>query len=90
MIVNTIKTNKQIGISKISYNVVIKDQLEKGIFEKIGEDVIHGRVYYSAPHAVLTPQKSTSTLRVVYDSSAKTNTEKSLNKCIIEACDFFY
>ena len=63
--------------------MVIKEQLEKGIIEKVDGTMSDGRIYYIPHHAVLTPQKTTTKMRVVYDASAKPKEHyKSLNECL--------
>jgi len=65
------------------YNAVIEDQLDKGVIEKVTFGDHDGMVHYIPHHAVITPQKTTTKLRVVYDASAKTRKEnKSLNECL--------
>ncbi|XP_052784398.1 uncharacterized protein LOC128220159 [Mya arenaria] len=65
------------------YNTVIEDQLEKGVIEKVNFGDQDGVVHYIPHHAVITPQKTTTKLRVVYDASAKTRNENhSLNECL--------
>ena len=65
------------------YDMVIKEQLEKGIIEKVDGNMSDGRIHYTLHHAVLTPQKTTTKMRVVYDASAKPKEHyKSLNECL--------
>ncbi|XP_052764085.1 uncharacterized protein LOC128206006 [Mya arenaria] len=65
------------------YNTVIEDQLEKGVIEKVNFGDQDGVVHYIPHHAVITPQKTTTKLRVVYDASSKTRKENhSLNECL--------
>ena len=66
------------------YSAIIQEQLEQGIIEKVcsksKQDVIQ---HYIPHHAVITPTKSTTKVRVVYDASAKTRQmNKSLNECL--------
>ena len=66
----------------LRYDQVIKDQLNKGIVEKVTEDNSN-RKHYIPHHAVINTEKSTTKLRVVYDASAKTKKgNKSLNECL--------
>jgi hypothetical protein len=66
------------------YDKVIKDQLQKGIIEKVDDTMMEGKKHYIPHHAVLTLQKTTTKLRVVYDASAKTKPDyKSLNECLL-------
>lgn len=65
------------------YNNVIQDQLKKGVIEPVDESMKDGKVHYIPHHAVVTPQKTTTKLRVVYDASSKCRPEfKSLNECL--------
>lgn len=65
------------------YDGVIQEQLSKGIVEKVPDHASTGLKHYIPHHAVITPQKTTTKLRVVYDASAKTLPEhKSLNECL--------
>ncbi|XP_063415828.1 uncharacterized protein LOC134697479 [Mytilus trossulus] len=65
------------------YNSVIQDQLDKGIVEKVEEDSTEGLKHYIPHHAVITPNKTTTKLRIVYDASAKPNNDvNSLNECL--------
>ena len=57
------------------YDNIIKDQHEKGIIERGDEK------HYILHHAVFTPAKDTTKVRIVYDASAKTKkTNLSLNE----------
>ncbi|XP_060551271.1 uncharacterized protein LOC132712851 [Ruditapes philippinarum] len=64
------------------YDNVIEDQKQKGIIEKVDNKTReNGLVHYIPHHAVVTPSKSTTKLRIVYDASAKTKqSDKSLNE----------
>lgn len=65
------------------YDAIIQDQLSKGIVEKVDENTEKGLTHYIPHHAVVTPQKTTTKIRVVYDASAKTSKDnKSLNECL--------
>ena len=64
------------------YDAVIKDQLQKGIIEKV-EDNNAWRKHYIPHHPIVNPDKATSKLRIVYDASAKAKRgAKSLNECL--------
>ena len=67
-----------------AYAAVIQEQLERGIIEKVTDKSPEGpRKHYIPHHAVVTPTKTTTKVRVVYDASAKTKqTNKSLNECL--------
>ncbi|XP_045187494.1 uncharacterized protein LOC123545213 [Mercenaria mercenaria] len=61
-------------------NNVIKEQLSKGMSEPVETNSTGDLVHYIPNHAVITTQKSTTKLRVVYDASAKTKAEnRTLN-----------
>lgn len=65
------------------YDNIIQEQLENRVVEKVKRSVADGRKHYIPHHVVVTPQKSTTKLRIVYDASAKTKSEHlSLNECL--------
>lgn len=67
------------------YQAVLDDQLKKGIIEKVDKACITSPhlQHYIPHHAVITPDKATTKLRIVYDGSAKTRKEqKSINECL--------
>ena len=56
-----------------SYTAIIQEQLERGIIEKVTSESVEGpNKHYIPHHAVITPTKTTTKVRVVYDASAKT------------------
>ena len=62
---------------------MIKEQLSKGIIEKVDEKDLPKRRHYISHHALISPNKSTTKIRIVYDASAKKkNGMKSLNECL--------
>ena len=62
------------------YSEVFDDQLRKGVIKKIDKSAT-GLVHYIPHHAVVTPTKSTTKLRIVYDASAKAKqSDRSLNE----------
>ena len=66
-----------------AYDEVIREQLERGIFE-VNEDpfeVNDARVHYLPHHAVIRNEKYTTKLRVFYDASAHDN-GPSFNDCL--------
>lgn len=66
-----------------TYDSIIKDQLNKGVIEKVDSSVSNNLIHYLPHHAVINPQKPTTKLRIVYDASAKSRKEnKSLNECL--------
>uniref|UniRef100_A0A1I7VQ92 Reverse transcriptase domain-containing protein n=1 Tax=Loa loa TaxID=7209 RepID=A0A1I7VQ92_LOALO len=64
------------------YDEYIKTLLEERIIERMKNQNETWRVSYLPHQAVITPQKSTTKLRVVFDASAKTNEGPSLNECL--------
>ena len=67
------------------YAKVIADQERLGIVEKVTENTVISTVKHYLPHQpVLTPGKSTTKLRVVYDASARSSrSASSLNQCLL-------
>ena len=67
-----------------AYDEVIQDQLEKGIIERVSpnEESPVGKTCYIPHQAVIKKDRDTTKLRVVYDASAKTRDEPSLNNCL--------
>ena len=64
------------------YDLVIKEQLSKGIIESAQDSAsISHAIHYLPHHAVVRDDKSTTKLRIEYDASAKTN-GPSLNDCL--------
>ena len=68
----------------MKYNEVISSQIKQGIIEKVTINTeITERRHYLPHHPVMTPSKSTTKLRVVYDASIKAKKrDKSLNECL--------
>ena len=67
----------------LEYDTVIRDQIERGIVEKVSEQASGevGRVHYLPHHAVIRRDKETTKLRIVYDASCTSN-GFSLNDCL--------
>ena len=67
------------------YDKVIQQQADMGIIEQMTPDSVTGPQLHYLPHQpVLTPTKTTTKLRVVYDASAKARRHnKSLNNCLL-------
>ena len=65
------------------YDAVIEEQLKHGIIEKVDHRTTEGKLKHCIPHhAVITPQKTTTKICIVYDGLVKTKREnKSLNEC---------
>ena len=65
------------------YDSIIKEYLSLEIVEKVDEsDTTVCR--YLPHHGVVRQDKSTTKLRIVFDASAKSNNENSLNDCLLE------
>ena len=67
------------------YNNIIQEQIAKGVIERVesSEEDNENRKHYILHHAVITPEKSTTKIRIVYDASAKIKRNaKSLNECL--------
>ena len=69
------------------YDNVIKEQLNCGVVELIDrsaeEKVRLGTVHYIPHKEVVKEDRATTKLRVVYDASAKSSGEPSLNDCLL-------
>ena len=67
----------------VKYDDVITSQVKQGIIEKVVVDTKVERKHYLPHHPVVTPSKSTTKLRIVYDASTKAKKgDKSLNECL--------
>ena len=66
------------------YGNIIKDQLSKSIIEEISENEEEEKnKHYIPHHAVITPDRDTTKVRIVFDASAKTKKSNlSLNECL--------
>ena len=67
------------------YNNLIQEQIVKGIIERVesSKEDNENRKHYIPHHAVITPEKTTTKIRIVYDASAKIKrSAKSLNECL--------
>ena len=69
------------------YDSVIKEQLNAGFVELIDKshdlDTLPGTAHYIPHKEVLKEDRITTKLRVVYDASAKSRNEPSLNDCLL-------
>ena len=67
-----------------SYTAILQEQLEWGIIETVTSEPVEGPLkHYTPHHAVVTPTKTTTKIRVVYNTSAKSRqANKSLNECV--------
>ena len=66
------------------YNEIIQEQLNRGVIEKVTDGSEVGPTKHYIPHhPVITPTKSTTKMRIVYDASARAKKDnKSLNDCL--------
>ena len=66
------------------YDDIIQEQLRRGIIERVTDSSEEGSVkHYISHHPVITPSKSTTKVRIVYNASAKTRKDDlSLNDCL--------
>ena len=66
------------------YDSIIKDQLKKEIIEEVNVGTEEGcKKHYIPHHAVITPDRKTTRVRIVYDASVKARKGcKSLNECL--------
>ena len=66
------------------YNNIFREQLQKGIIERVETDSIAVNVtHYMPHHAVIREDKKTTKLRIIYDGSARGDgDELSLNDCL--------
>ena len=63
--------------------MIIKDQLDKGIIEKVESTYTDNMKHYLPHREVINPHKPTTKLCVVYDASSKAKKDyKSLNECL--------
>ena len=67
-----------------NYDAIIKQQLDKGIIEKVDTTMVSDtRKHYLPHHPILTPSKVTTKVRIVYDASARSRDNvNSLNECL--------
>ena len=67
-----------------NYDAIIKQQLDKGIIERVDTSIVcDTRKHYLPHHPVLTPSKATTKVRIVYDVSARIQGNvNSLNECL--------
>ena len=66
------------------YDKIIDEQLDKIVIERVTANSEEGPLKYYIPHhPVITPSKSTTKIRIVYDASDKTRkSAQSLNNCL--------
>ena len=65
------------------HNKIIKEQLKEGIVEEVPDNPSGNRITYIPHQAVICEDAATTTVRIVYDASAKVGKGiKSLNECL--------
>ena len=65
------------------YDGIIKQQLNQGIIERVDNVNQHIQKYYMPHRPVLTPNKATTKVRIVYDASSKAESNmNSRNECL--------
>ena len=71
-------------LKSVMYDGIIKDQLKKDVIKKVDENSTEGDLKHYVPHhGVITPNNTTTKLRIVYDASAKAKKNNiSLNECL--------
>ena len=63
--------------------IIIQQQLNTGIIEEVEVFESNTRKYYFPHHPVLTPDKETTKIQIVYDASVKPQSAiSSLNECL--------
>ena len=81
-----LKRMKQTPERLTKYNETIQDQLEKGIIEKVDTNLQNSektpRKHYVPHHAVITPSKFMTKVRMVYDGSAKTKKDTKVSMSV--------
>ena len=75
-------------LNRLNYDKTIQDQVARGIIEMAPPNkTVATRVHYLPHHGVVRKDKSTTKLRVVYDTSAKSS-GPSLNECLYKGPKF--
>ena len=65
------------------YQKCLKDQLQKGVIEKVDNKENSGLKHYLPHHPVLTPDESITKVKIVYDASARLRSDnRSLDDCL--------
>jgi len=75
---------------RCEYHAVMQGQLQHGIIEKVADESSQGTsrtVHYLPHHAVISTDKTTTKLRIVYDASAKAG-GPSLTECLFSGPKF--
>ena len=83
---STVKRLKGGGELIKKYDEIIRKQFELGVIEKLplASKNIDSPVHYIPHHPVVTPNKTTTKVRIVYDASARMNKSSlCLNECML-------
>ena len=65
------------------YNKIMQDQIDEGILEEVPEQQTGDIIHYILHQAVIREDAESTKMRIVYDCSARQNTESpSLNDCL--------
>ena len=65
------------------YNKVMQDQIDEGILEEVPEQQTGDIIHYIPHQAVIREDAESTKMRIVYNCSARQNTESpSLNDCL--------
>uniref|UniRef100_W6NUL9 Integrase catalytic domain-containing protein n=1 Tax=Haemonchus contortus TaxID=6289 RepID=W6NUL9_HAECO len=78
-LVQNVRTLRQKPALLEEYHKLIQDQLTRGIIEAVDEAEPPEYCHYLAHHAVISQSSTTTKIRCVYDGSAKTKDNPSLN-----------
>ena len=72
----------------LEYDAIIRDQLEKGIVERVQPmEKEPDKIHYLPHHPVIRRDKDTTKVRVVYDASSR-SIGPSLNSCLLTGPKF--
>ena len=63
-----------------SYDTVIKTYLDENIVDEVKDDKTFEKVHYLPHRAVIKNERDTTKIRVVFDASAKSPKQPSLNE----------
>ena len=64
------------------YNNILKDHESEEIIEKVTDIPSPGKTFYLPHLPVIKPERTTTKMRIVFDASAKTKDNISLNDCL--------
>ena len=64
------------------YDGIFQTQLAEGIIERVPDDEVETKHHFMSHHCVIREDKDTTKVRIVFDGSAKSKHNKSLNDCL--------